>query len=73
MPRLAKPTHGGSRKGAGRPPTTYSRSTPIVSFRLGAEYYRALVKAASRMDRTPNQVAKSALVNFLFQRPYDDG
>src|SRR5688572_17289830 len=39
---LPRVYHGGKRKGAGRPPTTGSRSTPVVSFRLSAKVYELL-------------------------------
>lgn len=55
------PNHGGARKGAGRPPTTHSRSTPIVSFRLGAEGYGRLKELRER----PNMLAKEIMESWL--------
>lgn len=62
------PTHGGSRPGAGRPPTTGSRSMPVVSFRLSASQYHGLkVLGLSKPPRTPSRVAKDIVIAILTQ------
>lgn len=61
----AQGKRGGSRADAGHPITTGMSSTPVVSFRLSVEDYRALAGLASQMDKTPNQAAKAALLGIL--------
>lgn len=58
-----KPTHGGAREGAGRPATTASSTTRPVTFRLGAEDYDALERAARAAGLTIGQQAKAYVVN----------
>lgn len=57
MPRK-KPTHGGSRPNAGRPPSTGSASVPVITYRVSASQYAELKAEAKRVKRTPNEVAK---------------
>jgi hypothetical protein len=57
------------RRKPGRPVSTGSKATPVVSFRLGRSDYEALERAAKAGKRTPNQQAKAALLGFLYLRP----
>jgi len=53
----------------GRPISTGSKATPVVSFRLSRADYDALERAAKARERTPNQQAKAAILGFLYLRP----
>lgn len=54
------PNHGGKRRGAGRPVSTGSRATPVVSYRVSADQYGELVDAGKRFKPrlSPSMVAK---------------
>lgn len=61
MPRK-KPTHGGSRPGAGRPK---SPPTEVISFRVSRAQHAELTKAGKRRKLTANQEAKRRAVGWL--------
>lgn len=52
------PKHGGARANAGRPISTGSKATPVVSFRLSKRTYEALECEAKRLGSRPNLVAQ---------------
>lgn len=56
---MAKKTRRNPR-GAGRPQTTRSKSTPSVSYRVSAEQWSELVAEAARAGITPHAAAKRA-------------
>lgn len=49
------------KRSPGRPVSTGSRSTPVVSFRIGSAPYAALARIAKRDKLSPNIVAKALL------------
>jgi hypothetical protein len=69
MPMTHKPTHGGRRPNAGRPISTGSKGTPVVSFRLGKAAHGSLSSYAKRHGISANQAAKYIVT--LFASPPD--
>ena len=60
---MKRNSHGGPRPTAGRPATTASPTTRPVSFRLGAEGYASLERAAGKLSI--GQKAKRIVLEWL--------